>query len=126
MLVPLVLRAVLVQQALLAQLVKLARWELLANLEAKGQLEWISLRTGLKSHQQLFYGETFDSFKLMESLYSLEVEEDDVIFFYYSGHGFRTRETLGALPVMEFYDDQGRMLRRANLFAEIEDRAAAA
>lgn len=75
-------------------------------VEAKGQLEWISLRTGLKSHQQLFYGETFDSFKLMESLYSLEVEEDDVIFFYYSGHGFRTRETLGALPVMEFYDDQ--------------------
>lgn len=28
--------------------------------------------------------------------------------------------------ILQFYDDQGRMLRRANLFAEIEPRAAAA
>ena len=28
--------------------------------------------------------------------------------------------------ILQFYDEQGRMLRRANLFAEIEPRAAAA
>ena len=28
--------------------------------------------------------------------------------------------------ILQFYDDQGRMLRRANLFAEVEPRAAAA
>ena len=28
--------------------------------------------------------------------------------------------------ILQFYDDRGRMLRRANLFAEIEPRAAAA
>ena len=28
--------------------------------------------------------------------------------------------------ILQFYDDRGRMLRRANLFAEIEPRSAAA
>ena len=28
--------------------------------------------------------------------------------------------------ILQFYDEQGRMLRRANLFAEVEPRAAAA
>lgn len=28
--------------------------------------------------------------------------------------------------ILQFYDEQGRMLRRANLFAEIDPRAAAA
>lgn len=28
--------------------------------------------------------------------------------------------------ILQFYDDEGRMLRRANLFAEIEPKAAAA
>ena len=28
--------------------------------------------------------------------------------------------------ILQFYDDQGRMLRRANLFAEVEDYSAAA
>ena len=28
--------------------------------------------------------------------------------------------------ILQFYDDEGRMLRRANLFAEVEPKAAAA
>ncbi len=30
------------------------------------------------------------------------------------------------IGILQFYDDEGRMLRRANLFAEVEPRAAAA
>ena len=30
------------------------------------------------------------------------------------------------IGILQFYDDEGRMLRRVNLFAEIEPRAAAA
>jgi acetylornithine deacetylase/succinyl-diaminopimelate desuccinylase-like protein len=33
---------------------------------------------------------------------------------------------LKEVGILQFYDDQGRMLRRANLFAEVEPRAAAA
>lgn len=33
---------------------------------------------------------------------------------------------LKEVGILQFYDDRGRMLRRANLFAEIEPRSAAA
>lgn len=62
-----------------------------------------------------FYGETFDSELVMQTLLDLQVEEDDCIFFYYSGHGFRSRLSYGSLPSLIFSDgmyalDTGRIV----------------
>ena len=52
------------------------------------ELEKISEYTGLKLDLTLYIHEEYNS-KLLTKLEKISVNQDDVLFFYYSGHGYR-------------------------------------
>jgi len=56
----------------------------------EGELERISDYTGLTLSQTVFVGATVRSDKVLSFLTNLKVNRDDVILFYFSGHGYRT------------------------------------
>lgn len=56
----------------------------------QGEVRKISKYTQLPITEKLFLGDISDPEELIDYLSKLEVMPDDVIFFYFSGHGFRT------------------------------------
>lgn len=61
------------------------------------EMEMIAQNTGLNLDLTLFIHEEFDS-KLIDKLDTLSVNPDDVIFFYYSGHGYREENKKNPWP----------------------------
>ncbi len=55
------------------------------------ELGTIAKYTELEVSQKLFLGKRSDPKKLSAHLSDLQVNPDDVIFFYFSGHGYRTK-----------------------------------
>lgn len=51
----------------------------------------IAKYTHMEVSEKLFLGKKSDPQKLLTHLHGLNVESDDVIFFYFSGHGYRTK-----------------------------------
>ncbi|MBT6927911.1 MAG: caspase family protein [Waddliaceae bacterium] len=58
--------------------------------------------TGLDIEEHVFYGTDFKPFDIVDTLRDLECSDDDVIVFYFSGHGFNTEERPSIWPVLDF------------------------
>lgn len=59
--------------------------------------------TGLKLKEKLFIGKKTDPQELIDYLRDLEVGQDDVILFYFSGHGFRMNQSINCpWPILAF------------------------
>lgn len=52
----------------------------------------VSYHTGLPLKEFSFVGSELQPKSVLHTLQSLEIEDDDLVFFYFSGHGFRTPE----------------------------------
>jgi hypothetical protein len=56
----------------------------------RAEARFICQHTGMNLHETVLAGSTARASILLESIHNLDVAEDDLIIFYYSGHGFRT------------------------------------
>jgi hypothetical protein len=63
--------------------------------KVKRQISTIARHTDLQIHEVVLKGFDVKPAALLDALHSLEFEEDDVVVFYYSGHGFRTESKEG-------------------------------
>ena len=63
----------------------------------------ISQATGLSVRTHLYKGSDFQLKKVGEAIRSIKVGSDDVIFFYYSGHGLRTKVKTSVWPYLFFH-----------------------
>lgn len=78
-------------------------------LRVSSELETACLHTGLEMREKLFSGRQFRVGSLKRYLSILQVEPDDVIVFYYTGHGFRDRDQDGPWPKIDFLWERGSM-----------------
>lgn len=58
----------------------------------KQELESFKKSTGLEFEKVILSGRSNVSDRLWKAIRNLDVQPEDVVLFYYSGHGFRTRE----------------------------------
>lgn len=65
--------------------------------------EKIALHTGLSLVQVHITGRKLTPEKLLKTVDNLEVEPDDVVIYYYTGHGYRTR-SMGSTPPWPIYE----------------------
>lgn len=72
----------------------------LANMEREVRV--ISSHAKLPLHLRIFAGDRFNRDQLLDYLKGLEVGDDDVIFFYYAGHGFRIENMNTRWPAIFF------------------------
>lgn len=66
------------------------------------QLKKISRNTGLKVHEYAFVGKDLLTSDVIPFLLSLSSKENDVIIFYFCGHGYRTRRKDNQWPYLCF------------------------
>lgn len=66
------------------------------------ECERIAKFTGLELRETTFIGEDFDSELILTSLKTLEAEPDDVVMYYHTSHGFRTRSMEKHWPALDF------------------------
>lgn len=67
------------------------------------EIKTIAKFTGLKLKEKVFVGKKTDPEDLIDHLRDLQVGQDDVIFFYFSGHGFRMDQSSNCpWPILAF------------------------
>ncbi|MGM0439557.1 MAG: caspase family protein [Chlamydiota bacterium] len=77
-------------------------------INVRSQLQGIAHYTGMELQETILADKNFQSCRLWEALDELDTQDDDVIIFYYSGHGFRTDDatTLSPWPILSFSKEQ--------------------
>lgn len=70
------------------------------------EIKKISRFTGLKLRKQLYMGDDFKVDTVGNAISDLKVGSDDVILFYYSGHGFRTGKKRAKWPFFFFKSEK--------------------
>lgn len=68
------------------------------------EIHQISIQTGLKLRETIFIGNQMTSSNLIKALTDLNVGEEDVIFFYYTGHGEHPSNKKTPWPNIIFID----------------------
>jgi hypothetical protein len=68
----------------------------------QSELTTITGHTQMILKEKTFVGSEFNREKVWSYLKELKVESDDVIFFYFSGHGYRTHQKKSKLPLITF------------------------
>lgn len=63
----------------------------------------ISKQAGLKLHEWHFTGRSKDPKKLLMALKNLQTQPDDVILFFFAGHGYHRQGDITPWPTLEFY-----------------------
>ena len=58
----------------------------------KDEVNRITGYTGMSLNQKFFKGNDFKSQIVLDAINNLRVEPNEVILFYFSGHGFRVKE----------------------------------
>ena len=66
------------------------------------EVQRISAFTGMEVVSHVLAGCSFSTKNVLNTLDSMEVAPDDMIFFYYSGHGYRVQSKRDQWPVMFF------------------------
>lgn len=66
------------------------------------ELKTIAKHTKATLKEKIFSGSNFKKDVLIDYLNELKVESSDVVFFYFSGHGYRTMEKTNAWPFLAF------------------------
>jgi hypothetical protein len=61
------------------------------------EMEAISKHTGLNLNLNVYIHEDYNS-QILDKLQNIEVKPDDVLFFYYSGHGYRDSDKTSPWP----------------------------
>jgi hypothetical protein len=76
------------------------------------EVHQIAKHTGLTLKLQLLSGYATHAVAMLESVQALKPEPDDVIFFYYLGHGYRTKEKKSIWPnLLLTHDDRSTDLQ---------------
>lgn len=70
------------------------------------ELRQVCKHTQLGLKEKIFVGKDFNSDKIMAHLQGLQIDPSDVIFFYFSGHGFHAHQKKSHWPNMEFYRNE--------------------
>ncbi|MBT3360124.1 MAG: hypothetical protein HN403_10915 [Rhodospirillales bacterium] len=70
------------------------------------ELNQIARMTGLNVRETLVRGKNFKLNKVGAAINGLKVDSDDVILFYYSGHGFRTKQKTYKWPFFYFHSNE--------------------
>ncbi|MDF2550375.1 MAG: hypothetical protein K0S07_1442 [Chlamydiales bacterium] len=71
-------------------------------LQIENTLQEISCYTGMNLHHIELPTLQLDRDAVLDAIDALQVEEDDVLFFYYSGHGMRSKSKDSAWPDLFF------------------------
>ncbi len=85
------------------------------------ELQIISAQTGLRLNKQIFSGDHFTYSNLMLSVELLEPRQDDVVFFYYIGHGILKPEIDNKWPQLILYEASSVTQTRFVSFKSITD-----
>lgn len=88
----------------------------------EAELEIISTQTGLRLNKQVFAGNHFLYANLMRSIERLAPNEDDVVFFYYIGHGILKPEVDNQWPQLVLNDATSGSQTRFVSFKAITDQ----
>ncbi len=64
------------------------------------QLKAIAHHTGLNVHKIILKGHQFTKFRLTQAIQQLKVGQDDIVFFYFVGHGFRYKNQRDQYPML--------------------------
>ena len=75
--------------------------------------------SGMYFKKHVFRYSDFDAQAVINGIEGLNVDEDDTVFFYYSGHGFRTSQNHQDYPAL-FFGFEGESLDVADLVEAIE------
>lgn len=70
------------------------------------EVQRVSLETGLALNDRVYKGADFTIENVKGAIQSVAPGPDDVIFFYYSGHGFRTPPKKSDWPYFFFHSDR--------------------
>ena len=70
------------------------------------ELNQIAAMTGLNVRKTVLHGNNFKLDKVGAAVNGLKVGSDDVILFYYSGHGFRTKQKTYKWPFFFFHSNE--------------------
>lgn len=68
-------------------------------------------------HEQVIAGETFSTKRLNDVVRTLKPAPDDILFLYYTGHGYSARQRAGRFPVMLLDKDATVSQRNPGLLA---------
>ena len=69
------------------------------------EVQKIAQATGLKLNDRVYKGRDFTTKNVIDAVRSIAPGQDDVVLFYYSGHGFRTKKKNTRWPYLYFHNN---------------------